>query len=367
MMSQSKPLRLADLNDEQFACLRDHNRRAEAHRMLDDLEARCGYDVEKIRALLPPLGRFRAVVETYTFMREVDTGGGNMAVQIPCPDGTHVLLTDAEHGLPADDAQVVLVSRYRDTEPVCEPKEVRIEDLERVIDGALDRPSASCGRFREIIGKYPNASEETTGGGCMATYIPCDDGTHLLITDLGGFAVPANDARVVLIGRYGDDGVLDITPSLPKGEYGAVEVRIDDLERVIDEALGFRQVARGQFRAVMARYPEAKETTTGGNCTAIQIPCADGTYLLLTDPRDAMSPDGDAETVCVSRHNDQGTVAVTSDLRAGEDGTVEVPVEDLARVLDAAMGRSAEAGREPSRVAARAQRSHRSKPADFER
>ena len=58
-MSEVKRLRLADLNDEQFACLRDHNRRAEAHRMLDDLEARCGYDVERIRATLPPLGTFR--------------------------------------------------------------------------------------------------------------------------------------------------------------------------------------------------------------------------------------------------------------------------------------------------------------------
>ncbi len=232
-----------------------------------------------------------------------------------------------------------------------------------MIDTALSRPTGSRGRFREIVEKYPNASEETTGGGCMAMYIRCGDGTHLLLTDLGGLAVPENNARVVLVGRYGDDGVLDITPSLPKGEYGAVEVRINDLERVIDEALGLTESVRGKFRAVIEKYREAKETTTGGNCTAIQIPCADGTYLLLTDPRDAMSPQDDAETVCVSRYNDQGTVAITPDLHGGEDGTVEVPVEDLARVIDAAIRRT----RESSAAAAVDRRSHRSRPADFER
>ena len=175
MMSESKRLQLVDLNDEQFACLRDYNRRAAAHGMLDDLRDRCGYDVDALRATLPPLGRFRAVIK---------------------------------------------------------------------------------------------------------------------------------------------------------------------------------------------KYPDAKETTTGGNCTAIQIACADGTYLLLTDPRDAMSPEDDAETVCVSRHNDQGPVAITPDLRGDEDGTVEVPVEDLSPVIDAAMGRTRKAGREP---AALERRSHRSRAADLER
>ena len=235
--------------------------------MLDDLRDRCGYDVDALRVTFPPLGRFRAIVETYTFMTEVDTGGGCMAVQIPCPDGTHLLLTDPELGLPEDDAQVVLVSRYRGAERVGEASEVSIENLERVIDTALNRANPSRGRFREVIEKYA----------------------------------------------------------------------------------------------------EAKETTTGGNCTAIEIPCADGTYLLLTDPRDAMSPEDDAETVCVSRHSNQGPVAITPDLRGDEDGTVEVPVADLARVIDAAIGRTREAGLEPSAPAAVGRRSHRSRLADLER
>lgn len=177
-MIGSKRLRLADLDDEQVACLRDYNRRAEAHGMLDDLRDRCGYDVDTVRATLPPLGRFRTVIE---------------------------------------------------------------------------------------------------------------------------------------------------------------------------------------------KYPEAKETTTGGNRTAIEIACADGTYLLLTDPRDAMSPQDDAETVCVSRHNDQGPVAITPDLRGDEDGTVEVPVEDLARVIDAAMGLPQETASERESETIGRRRSHHLPSSDLER
>ena len=217
------------------------------------------------------------------------------------------------------------------------------ENPERANDATLKRPAAPRGGFRQIIEKYPNASEETTGGGCMATHIPCDDGTHLLVTDLGGMAVPSADAEVVLVGRYNEDGPVDISRTVQKGEYGAVEVLTHDLERVIDEAFFLTQPARGQFRAVIEKYPQAKETTTGGDCTAIQVPCGDRTYLLLTDPRDGMSPEADAEFVCVSRHNDQGPVDITPDLRGGDDGTVEVPVSDLAHVLGRAMGHHREA------------------------
>ena len=149
-MSEAKRLRLADLNDEQFECLRDHNRRAQAHRMLDDLEARCGYDVERLRATLPPLGAFRDIVESYTFMTEVATGGNCTALRIPCDDGTYLLITDlSDPVVPADDAQVVVVGRYTDSdnEPVditpdlpasgIGPREVSTGDLRHVIDSAL--------------------------------------------------------------------------------------------------------------------------------------------------------------------------------------------------------------------------------------
>lgn len=151
-MSEAKRLRLADLNEEQFQCLRDHNRRAEAHGMLDDLEARCGYDVERIRDTLPPLGAFRKIVESYTFMTEVQTGGNCTAVRIPCNDGTYLLVTDlSDPVVPKDDAEVVLVGRYTDgdNEPVditpdlpaseIGPREVRTDDLQRVIDAAIGR------------------------------------------------------------------------------------------------------------------------------------------------------------------------------------------------------------------------------------
>ena len=151
-MSEAKRLRLADLNEEQFQCLRDHNRRAEAHGMLDDLEARCGYDVERIRDTLPPLGAFRKIVESYSFMTEVQTGGNCTAVRIPCNDGTYLLVTDlSDPVVPKDDAEVVLVGRYTDgdNEPVdiapdlpaseIGPREVRTDDLQHVIDAAIGR------------------------------------------------------------------------------------------------------------------------------------------------------------------------------------------------------------------------------------
>ena len=149
-MSEVKRLRLADLNDAQFACLRDHNRRAEAHRMLDDLRDRVGYDVERVRATLPTLGAFREIVESYTFMTEVGTGGNCTAVRIPCDNGTYLLITDlSDPVVPADDAEVVLVGRYTDGDnepmditrdlPASElgPREVTTGDLQHVIDTAL--------------------------------------------------------------------------------------------------------------------------------------------------------------------------------------------------------------------------------------
>ena len=161
-MSEAKPLRLGDLNEEELECLADPLRRAEAHRMLDDLEARCGYDAETIRATLPPRGAFREIVESYTFMTEVGTGGNCTAVRIPCEDGTYLLITDLNDPVvPADDAEVVLVGRYTegDNEPAditrdlpaskLGPREVRTGDLQHVIDTALGftaAPSRPAGR-----------------------------------------------------------------------------------------------------------------------------------------------------------------------------------------------------------------------------
>ncbi len=162
-MNENKRLRLSDLNDEQVGCLRDHNRRAEAHRMLDDLRDRVGYDVERVRATLPRLGAFREIVESYALMTEVGTGGNCTAVRIPCDDGTYLLITDlSDPVVPADDAEVVLVGRYTDgdNEPVditrdlpaseFGPREVRTCDLEGAIDTALglttDRRAAGVRR-----------------------------------------------------------------------------------------------------------------------------------------------------------------------------------------------------------------------------
>jgi hypothetical protein len=123
---------------------------AHAHRMLDDLEARCGYDVERNRAMLPPFGAFLEIVESYNFMTEVGTGGNCTAVHIPCDDGMYLLITDlSDPVVPADDAEVVLVSRYTDGDsktvdvtgdlPASRigPREVRTSDLQYVIDTAL--------------------------------------------------------------------------------------------------------------------------------------------------------------------------------------------------------------------------------------
>ena len=145
-MSKTKKLRISDLTGEQLECLRDTNRRAEAHGMLDDLRDRCGYDVEALRATLPPLGAFREVIEKYT-------------------------------------------ERY----------------------------------------------ESTTGGGCMALTLPCRDGTYIQITDTDGTHIPEDDEREVLVGRYDAEGPIDLTPGRPVGEEGCVEVPTGEMEALIDE------------------------------------------------------------------------------------------------------------------------------------
>ena len=179
-MSEAKPLRLGDLNEEQLECLADRNRRAEAHRMLDDLEARCGYDAAAIRATLPPLGAFREIAESYTFMTEVDTGGNCTAVRIPCAHATYLLITDlVDPVVPKDDAEVVLVGRYRDgdNEPVditrdlpasgVGPREVRTSDLQHVIDIAI---GFSADRARPDVSEatVPRGTTPARGPYCVA-------------------------------------------------------------------------------------------------------------------------------------------------------------------------------------------------------
>ncbi len=98
-------------------------------------------------------------------------------------------------------------------------------------------------------------TEVETGGNYTAVRIPCDDGTHLLITDLSDPLVPKDDAEVVLVGRYtdGDNVPVDITRSLPASGIGPREVRTRDLQHVIDSAVGFRpdQLRMGEpFRPV---------------------------------------------------------------------------------------------------------------------
>lgn len=113
MAMQNPILTLDQLTDEQRACLQDVNRRAEAHGMLDDLRDREGFNVDALRATLPPLGRVRAIIETYTNMREHHTGGGCMAYMQPLDDGGYLLITDAEDAaIPADDAETVAVGHY---------------------------------------------------------------------------------------------------------------------------------------------------------------------------------------------------------------------------------------------------------------
>ena len=208
-MSEAKRLRLADLNDEQFACLRDHNRRAEAHRMLDDLEARCGYDVERIRATLPPLGAFREIAESYTFMTEVDTGGNCTAVRIPCAHATYLLITDlVDPVVPKDDAEVVLVGRYRDgdNEPVditrdlpasgIGPREVRTSDLKHVIDIAIgfspDRAEPAVRDAAPAPGPYCIEPDQASQG-CQLAIVAADGKVLARTPECSEFGVPEQE------------------------------------------------------------------------------------------------------------------------------------------------------------------------------
>lgn len=140
-----KVLGIEDLTSEQRACLHDRERRGEAHRMLDDLRDRVGYDVETLRAGLPPWSKLREVIESYSHRYEFTTGGGCMAIGIPCADGSYVQITDLDgSAIPEDTAEAVLVGRY-DSEgpldlsadrPVGEEGciEVSVEELEALID-----------------------------------------------------------------------------------------------------------------------------------------------------------------------------------------------------------------------------------------
>ncbi len=176
---------------------------------------------------------------------------------------------------------------------------------------------------------------------------PCSDGEDAM--DLG------DAAKIRFVSQFAWDfrrqfanEVLGVLPQ----ENGVYVIKATAVREWIEarrseqikQAAAEESSGRERFREVIEKYPQAKETTTGGDCTAIEIPCGDGTSLLLTDPRDGMSPEADAELVCVSRHNGWRAFRdITPDLRAGEDGIVEVAVSELERVIDSAMRHRCEA------------------------
>lgn len=146
-----------DLTQEQAQCLQDRNRRGEAHAMLDDLRDRCGFDVEALRADLPPYGLFRVVVERFTGLQEHTTGGGCMALAIPCADGSRIEITDIDGiGIPEDGDARVLVGRWTGDGPLgyltkdrptgdAGSLEVDVEEeLESVLGAILDEAQRSA-------------------------------------------------------------------------------------------------------------------------------------------------------------------------------------------------------------------------------
>ncbi len=277
-MSEAKRLRLADLNDEQFACLRDYKRRAEAHRMLDDLRDRVGYDVERLRATLPPLGTFREIVESYTFMTEVGTGGNCTAVRIPCDDGTYLLITDlSDPVVPADDAEVVLVGRNTDgdNEPVditgdlpaseLGPREVRTGDLQHVIDTALGfRPD----QLRTAEPSRPDVS----GAAPAPERVP---GRAEVEAARGPYRIEPDQAshgcQLAIVGVDGE--VLARTPECP--EFGAPEQARDwrnaaqlaagwTLREALEEIETFdRQLDEGRVIPTATHYNEVVTMAIG--------------------------------------------------------------------------------------------------------
>ncbi|MHB1869628.1 MAG: hypothetical protein ACYCT1_02070 [Steroidobacteraceae bacterium] len=290
-MSEVKRLRLADLNDEQFACLRDHNRRAEAHRMLDDLEARCGYDVERIRATLPPLGTFREIVESYTFMTEVGTGGNCTAVRIPCDDGTYLLITDlSDPVVPADDAEVVLVGRYTDSdnEPVditrdlpasgIGPREVRTGDLRHVIDTALglraepSRPAARGaaaatqrvpGRSEMQVARGPYRIEpDQASQGCQLAIVSADGEVLARTPECPEFGAPeqAQDWRngAQLAAAWTLREALEEIETFDRQlDEGQVVPTANHYNEVVTIAIGALTRMRALEAEVLARHREA--------------------------------------------------------------------------------------------------------------
>jgi hypothetical protein len=85
--------------------------------------------------------------------------------------------------------------------------------------------------FSEIVALYPNLRPHTTGGGCMALLHPMDNRHCLMITDLDGIRIPADDATHVLVGHYDDSGPVEY------GEEGCIEIAVSELENWIDAHL----------------------------------------------------------------------------------------------------------------------------------
>lgn len=277
-MSEVKRLRLTDLNDEQFACLRDHSRRAHAHRMLDDLEARCGYDVERNRAMLPPFGAFLEIVESYNFMTEVGTGGNCTAVHIPCDDGMYLLITDlSDPVVPADDAEVVLVSRYTDGDsktvdvtgdlPASRigPREVRTSDLKHVIDIAIgfspDRAEPAVRDAAPAPGPYCIEPDQASQG-CQLAIVAADGKVLARTPECSEFGVPEQEqdwrnAAQLAAGwtlREALEEIETFDRQLDEGEVVPTAAHYNDVVAMATSALTRMRALEAE---VLARHREA--------------------------------------------------------------------------------------------------------------
>jgi hypothetical protein len=143
------PLSIAlPITSDQRACYCDPARFAEAHNMLDDMEARLGFDVLVPRTLLG--SKIKTLLVTYPNLSEISTGGNCTALSHPI-DGPavatvgYLLITEVYDALaPNDSAEFVNVGVYMhagDDDVETKSETIRLDDLPAWIESNWSVPA----------------------------------------------------------------------------------------------------------------------------------------------------------------------------------------------------------------------------------
>lgn len=130
----------------------------EAHDMLDDLEARCGLNVDSARAALGV--RHMSVVGFAWY----NMGGGNSALRKLLTSGAYILVTDAddECSIPSGSANRVAIGLYgANGDPIVDAVivetsgiETHVKTLVAIARNFLKQPAEICNDFQKLTAEW---------------------------------------------------------------------------------------------------------------------------------------------------------------------------------------------------------------------